>query len=184
VHDRVGLDRDQALALAEEFGDEPGDPRRDDPFDVPVWRPSGEGDPAWPSPWGPGRPGWHAECAAMALATLGGVVLGGQIPDPSRFGIDVIFPAAMIGIAAGLITGRRELVAAVVGASVGVVVALAVSPAVGIITGGLVGPLAGLLVPTARAHETAPLGTPLSAEHYAMWGTHLEDREPVDEDRS
>ena len=89
----------------------------------------------------------------------------------------------MIGIAVGLITGRRELVAAVVGASVGVVVALAVSPAVGIITGGLIGPLAGLLVPTAAAHETAPLGTPLSAEHYAMWGTHLEDRESVDEDR-
>ena len=116
------------------------------------------------------------------LATLGGVLLGGQIPDPTRFGIDVIFPAAMIGIAAGLVTGRREVVAAVVGASVGVVVALAVSPAVGIITGGLVGPLAGLLVPAARAHETAPLGTPMSAEHYAMWGTHLEDLEPTDEE--
>ena len=50
------------------------------------------------------------------LATLGGVLLGAQIPEPARFGIDVIFPAAMIGLAVGLVTGRRELVAAIVGA--------------------------------------------------------------------
>jgi L-cysteine:1D-myo-inositol 2-amino-2-deoxy-alpha-D-glucopyranoside ligase len=78
---RSGLDRSQALARAEEFGDRPDDPLRDDPFDVPVWRPSGEQDPAWPSPWGWGRPGWHAECAAMAAATLGtglDVLVGGE----------------------------------------------------------------------------------------------------------
>jgi 4-azaleucine resistance transporter AzlC len=109
------------------------------------------------------------------LATLAGVVLGGQIPDPARFGIDIIFPAAMIGLAVGLITGRRELVAAIVGAGVGVVAALAVSPAVGIIVGGLVGPAAGLVVPVAIARETAPLGTPASAEHYAMPGAHFDD---------
>ena len=44
--------------------------------------------------------------------------LGAQIPDPARLGIDIIFPAAMIGLAVGLITGRRELVAAIVGAGV------------------------------------------------------------------
>ncbi len=109
------------------------------------------------------------------LATLAGVMLGGQIPDPARFGLDIIFPAAMIGLAVGLITGRRELVAAIVGAAVGVVVALAVSPAVGIVAGGLVGPAVGLLVPAAIAHETAPLGTTASAEHYAMPGAHFED---------
>src|SRR5262249_4872803 len=65
------LNRRQAFELAEEFGDTPGDPLRDDPFDVPVWRPSAAGQPAWPSPWGPGRPGWHAECAAMAMSVLG-----------------------------------------------------------------------------------------------------------------
>ena len=78
---RSGRDRDDALARAAEFGDEPGDPLREDPFDVPVWRPSGETDPAWPSPWGWGRPGWHAECAAMASATLGpglDVLVGGE----------------------------------------------------------------------------------------------------------
>jgi L-cysteine:1D-myo-inositol 2-amino-2-deoxy-alpha-D-glucopyranoside ligase len=66
-----GLPSDRARELAAEFGDGPDDPLREDPFDVPVWRPSGERDPAWPSPWGWGRPGWHAECAAMATATLG-----------------------------------------------------------------------------------------------------------------
>ncbi len=66
-----GLDRVAALRLSAEYGDEPDDPLREDPFDVPVWRPSGEADPAWPSPWGWGRPGWHAECAAMALAAFG-----------------------------------------------------------------------------------------------------------------
>ena len=101
------------------------------------------------------------------LATLAGVLLGAQIPDPARFGIDVIFPAAMIGLAVGLITGRRELVAAIVGPGVAVVVALAASPAIGIVSGGVVGPLVGLLVPAAVAPEAAPLGTPASAERYA-----------------
>lgn len=82
----AGLGRDEALALAAEFGDDPDDARRDDPFDVPVWRPSGEGEPGWPSPWGWGRPGWHAECAAMALAVLGSGV------DVLAGGEDLTFP--------------------------------------------------------------------------------------------
>lgn len=66
-------------APAEEHG-ELEDLDRDDPFDVAVWRRSGKGEPAWPSPWGPGRPGWHAECAAIAGSVLGrsvDVVVGG-----------------------------------------------------------------------------------------------------------
>lgn len=76
-----GLSRDRAIELAAEFGDDPADPGREDPFDVPVWRPSAAADPAWPSPWGWGRPGWHAECAAMALAAFGhsvDLLVGGQ----------------------------------------------------------------------------------------------------------
>ena len=107
------------------------------------------------------------------IASLAGSVLGGQIPDPNRFGIDIIFPAAMIGLAAGLITGRRELVAAGVGAGVAVVAALLTSPSIGIVAGGLVGPAVGLLVPAAVARETAPLGTPASAERFAMPGSHV-----------
>jgi 4-azaleucine resistance transporter AzlC len=107
------------------------------------------------------------------LATLAGVLIGAQIPDPARFGIDIIFPAAMIGLAVGLVTGRRELVAAIVGAGIGVVVALLTSPSIGIVVGGVVGPAIGLLVPKSLAHEIAPLGTPASADRYAMPGTHL-----------
>jgi len=81
-----GLSREEALARSAEFGDEPQDPGRDDPFDVVVWRPSAAGEPAWPSPWGPGRPGWHAECAAMALSVLGASV------DVLAGGEDLTFP--------------------------------------------------------------------------------------------
>jgi cysteinyl-tRNA synthetase len=77
----AGVSRDRALTLAREFGDNPDDPVRENPFDVPVWRASTARDPAWPSPWGWGRPGWRAECAAMALATFGAgvdLLIGGQ----------------------------------------------------------------------------------------------------------
>jgi cysteinyl-tRNA synthetase len=83
---RAGLDREQATALSAEYGDQPDDPRREDPFDVPVWRRSEDDQPAWPSPWGPGRPGWHAECAAMAHAALGAGV------DVLAGGADLRFP--------------------------------------------------------------------------------------------
>jgi 4-azaleucine resistance transporter AzlC len=94
------------------------------------------------------------------LATIGGVLIGGGIPQPDRLGIDVIFPAAMIGLAVGLIAGRRELVAAVVGAVVGVGVSLLTSPAVGIIAGGLIGPAVGLLVPPTAGTAFVPAGEP------------------------
>jgi predicted branched-subunit amino acid permease len=81
------------------------------------------------------------------IATFAGVSIGDAIVEPQRLGIDVIFPAAMIGLAVGLVTGRRELVAALAGAAVAVGVSLAVSPTVGIIAGGLVGPAVGLAVP-------------------------------------
>jgi 4-azaleucine resistance transporter AzlC len=136
-----------------------------------------------------GRGYWIAAIASTFipwnLATLAGALLGAQIPDPARFGIDIIFPAAMIGLAVGLVTGRRELVAAIVGAGIGVVVALLSSPSIGIVVGGIVGPAVGLLVPAAIAHEVAPLGTAASADRFSMPGTHLARPEapgdPVDE---
>jgi 4-azaleucine resistance transporter AzlC len=128
-----------------------------------------------------GRPDlWGYWFAAIAvtfipwnLASLAGVLVGGSIPKPEVFGIDVIFPAAMLGLAVGLITGRREIVAAVVGAGVGVAASLAMGTAVGIIAGGVIGPVVGLLVPARAAHEQAPLGTTPSAERYSMPGTHI-----------
>lgn len=78
------------------------------------------------------------------LATIAGVTIGAQIPDPAAFGLDLVFPAAMIGLAVGLVSGRRELVAALSGAILGVTVSLVAGPGVGVIVGGLAGPLLGM----------------------------------------
>jgi branched chain amino acid efflux pump len=90
------------------------------------------------------------------LATLAGVLIGQEIPSPERFGLDVVFPAAMVGLAAGLISGRRDVVAAIAGTVLGVVVGLLVSPSLGIIAGGLLGPVVGLIVPRAGGPRTKP----------------------------
>lgn len=69
---QAGLNRETALVRSAEYHDHPDDPDKDDPLDVSVWQASGpDDDVSWPSPWGDGRPGWHAECAAMALALFG-----------------------------------------------------------------------------------------------------------------
>ncbi|MFZ0322613.1 MAG: cysteine--tRNA ligase [Actinomycetes bacterium] len=81
-----GLSADEASALCREYGDEPDDPRKEHSFDVPVWRASTGDQPSWPSPWGVGRPGWHAECSAMALSVLGSSV------DLHAGGHDLRFP--------------------------------------------------------------------------------------------
>jgi 4-azaleucine resistance transporter AzlC len=96
---------------------------------------------------------WVAAIGATLIpwnvATLTGVLVGSEIPSPERFGLDVVFPAAMVGLAAGLLAGRRDVVAALAGASIGVIVGLVMGPSIGIIAGGLLGPFAGLLVPAA-----------------------------------
>ncbi len=114
---------------------------------------------------------WFAAVAVTMipwnLATLAGVTIGASIVNTGSLGIDVIFPAAMAGLCVGLITGRRELAAALAGAAIGVGMSLAVSPTAGVIAGGILGPFVGLLVPAARAHETAPIGSEASARRYS-----------------
>jgi L-cysteine:1D-myo-inositol 2-amino-2-deoxy-alpha-D-glucopyranoside ligase len=83
---RAVPDSAAALRLAAEYGDHPDDARKDDPFDVAVWQASRDDEPAWASPWGSGRPGWHAECAAMALHAFGPAV------DVQAGGGDLRFP--------------------------------------------------------------------------------------------
>ena len=79
-------DRELMLRLSAERG---GDPEREgkrDPLDPLLWRGARPGEPAWPASLGPGRPGWHIECAVIALQ-----LLGDQI-DVQGGGSDLIFP--------------------------------------------------------------------------------------------
>jgi cysteinyl-tRNA synthetase len=62
------------------------DERKRDPRDFALWKAAKPGEPAWPSPWGPGRPGWHIECSAMAMRYLGDSF------DLHGGGEDLIFP--------------------------------------------------------------------------------------------
>lgn len=75
-----GLDELQAGARIEV------DPRKRDPLDFALWKASRPGEPAWESPWGPGRPGWHIECSAMSMKYLG------ETFDIHGGGADLIFP--------------------------------------------------------------------------------------------
>jgi 4-azaleucine resistance transporter AzlC len=93
------------------------------------------------------------------LATIGGYLLGSAIPDPSSLGLDIVFPAAMAGLAVGLMTGRREVIAAGAGAAMGVLASLLLDPSVGIVIGGLVGPLVAMAVPGQVAHRGEPATT-------------------------
>jgi L-cysteine:1D-myo-inositol 2-amino-2-deoxy-alpha-D-glucopyranoside ligase len=74
------------LAYAAERGGNVDDPHKRNPLDFVLWQPSAEGEPAWESLWGPGRPGWHIECSALALRELGTTI------DLHGGGCDLIFP--------------------------------------------------------------------------------------------
>ena len=88
--DRFGqishFDRDTMLALAAEHGGNPDDPNKRDPLDFVLWQKSAPDEPAWDSKWGPGRPGWHIECSALAMRELGDTV------DLHGGGTDLIYP--------------------------------------------------------------------------------------------
>ncbi len=60
--------------------------QKEDPLDFALWKAAKPGEISWPSPWGPGRPGWHIECSVMALAHLGSQI------DIHGGGTDLIFP--------------------------------------------------------------------------------------------
>ena len=61
-------------------------PYKKDPADFVLWKPSGENEPGWDSPWGWGRPGWHTECVAMSAHHLG------ETFDIHGGGVDLVFP--------------------------------------------------------------------------------------------
>ncbi|NTW02018.1 MAG: cysteine--tRNA ligase [Oscillochloris sp.] len=62
------------------------DPRKESPADFALWKAAKPGEPAWPSPWGNGRPGWHIECSAMSMKHLGEQI------DIHGGGNDLVFP--------------------------------------------------------------------------------------------
>ncbi len=80
------LERSEMLPVANERGNRPDDPNKRDPLDFILWQAAAPGEPTWDSPWGPGRPGWHIECSAMATRYLGPSfeIHGG--------GADLVFP--------------------------------------------------------------------------------------------
>jgi L-cysteine:1D-myo-inositol 2-amino-2-deoxy-alpha-D-glucopyranoside ligase len=97
---RMGYD--EMLATANERGNTPNDPLKDDPLDFVLWQASKPGEPAWESPWGAGRPGWHIECSAMAMRYLGPQI------DIHGGGNDLIFPHHACEIAqAEPVTGKK-----------------------------------------------------------------------------
>lgn len=82
-----GFERDRMLELAAEHGGNPDDPNKRDPLDFILWQPSAHDEPAWDSLWGPGRPGWHIECSALAMRELESPTI-----DLHGGGSDLVFP--------------------------------------------------------------------------------------------
>ena len=80
------LPRDKMLPIANERGNHPDDPHKRDALDFVLWQGQAPGEPAWDSPWGPGRPGWHIECSTMSTKYLGTPI------DIHGGGADLCFP--------------------------------------------------------------------------------------------
>ena len=79
-------DEQTMLAYAAERGGNIDDANKRNPLDFVLWQPSRDGEPTWETLWGPGRPGWHIECSALALRELGTTI------DLHGGGTDLIFP--------------------------------------------------------------------------------------------
>lgn len=98
-----GYDRATMLELFAERGGDPGRSGKSDELDALLWRTQRPGEPSWPSPFGPGRPGWHIECAAIALSRIGAGF------DVQGGGSDLIFPHHEYSAAhAESVTGERR----------------------------------------------------------------------------
>jgi len=76
----------EMIELAKERGGHVDDPNKRHPLDFVLWHPSAADEPSWDTMWGPGRPGWHIECSALALRELGTTI------DLHGGGADLIFP--------------------------------------------------------------------------------------------
>jgi L-cysteine:1D-myo-inositol 2-amino-2-deoxy-alpha-D-glucopyranoside ligase len=98
-----GYDRDTMLHLFAERGGDPQRAGKADQLDALMWRAERPDEPSWPSPFGRGRPGWHVECAAIALSRIGTGL------DIQGGGSDLIFPHHEFSAAhAESVTGERR----------------------------------------------------------------------------
>jgi L-cysteine:1D-myo-inositol 2-amino-2-deoxy-alpha-D-glucopyranoside ligase len=79
-------DEAEMIALARARGGDVDNPHKRHPLDFVLWQPSAPDEPSWDTMWGPGRPGWHIECSALALRELGTTI------DLHGGGTDLIFP--------------------------------------------------------------------------------------------
>lgn len=96
-------DHQTMLALFAERGGDPHRPGKADPLDALLWRAQRPGEPSWPSSFGPGRPGWHVECSAIALSRIGFGF------DVQGGGSDLLFPHHEFSAAhAECMTGQRR----------------------------------------------------------------------------
>ena len=77
---------EQMIGFARERGGDVDNPAKRHPLDFVLWQPSADDEPSWETMWGPGRPGWHIECSALALRELGTTI------DLHGGGSDLIFP--------------------------------------------------------------------------------------------
>ncbi len=91
------------MRLFAERGGDPDRPGKTDPLDALLWRAARPDEPSWPSPFGPGRPGWHVECSAISLDRIGFGF------DVQGGGSDLIFPHHEFSAAhAECATGERR----------------------------------------------------------------------------
>ena len=89
---RSHYSEEKMLTIFAERGGDPQKVGKENPLDALVWLSQREGEPGWPSPFGPGRPGWHIECCAIALHYLQPDSEDGYAIDIQGGGSDLIFP--------------------------------------------------------------------------------------------
>lgn len=110
---RSHLTEEQMLKIFSERGGDPDRVGKEDPLDALLWRSERGGEPAWPAPFGSGRPGWHVECSAIALHYLSPISEadesreGESSIDIQGGGSDLIFPHHEMSAAQGELIGGR-----------------------------------------------------------------------------
>jgi len=105
---------------------------------------------------------WIAAMAIFVPWTIGsclGYVVGGAV-DTNRLGLDIAFPAAMAGLSLGMVSGRRDVAAALGAVAIAVPAGMVGGPSVGLVAGAVIGPIVGLAVPASPNDESSAPETP------------------------